>query len=115
MTKHAVVTGAASGIGLDCCRDLLLRGWTVYGLDRSEGGLQNAQRTLSAVSGLFLPFPCDVSDSAEIAKVFSAIGAETDVVDAFICSAGIFRTGPLMACERKISTLYSPLIRKEHG
>lgn len=96
MRRHAVVTGAASGIGADCCRDLLAGGWTVYGLDRSEDGLRAIERMARDARGRFVPLACDVSDAVSVARAFSAVGAATQAVHALVCSAGIFRTGPLM-------------------
>jgi NAD(P)-dependent dehydrogenase (short-subunit alcohol dehydrogenase family) len=96
MTKQAVVTGAASGIGADCCRDLLSRGWTVFGLDRAEAGLRQVGRAAREASGKFVPLVCDVSDAASVARAAAAITADAQAIDALICSAGIFRTGPLM-------------------
>ncbi|SHH37956.1 SDR family NAD(P)-dependent oxidoreductase [Pollutimonas bauzanensis] len=96
MIKHAAVTGAASGIGADCCRALLEQGWKVYGLDRSEEGLIELDRYQESTSGKFFPLQCDVSDSAAMAHAFAQIGRMTSSLDALICSAGIFRTGPLL-------------------
>ena len=58
MPLTAIVTGAASGIGLEACRDLLAQGWTVYGLDVSDQALAPAARALS--SAKFHPRPCDL-------------------------------------------------------
>jgi len=96
MTRQAVVTGAASGIGADCCKDLLGRGWTVYGIDRSTHGLEQLAEQAKAARATFVPLPCDVSDGAGMAAVFERIGTATRAIDALICSAGIFRTGPLL-------------------
>lgn len=94
--KHAVVTGAASGIGADCCKDLLKSGWTVFGLDRSEQGLHDLAAQAEAAGQRFVPLPCDVSRSDSVSAVFARIAAATASVDALVCSAGVFRTGPLM-------------------
>jgi NAD(P)-dependent dehydrogenase (short-subunit alcohol dehydrogenase family) len=94
--KYSVVTGAASGIGLDCCHSLLESGWTVFGLDRSEASLQVAADSFAAYGGRFVPLPCDVSNAGALERAFSAIEARTPAIDALICSAGIFRTGPLL-------------------
>ena len=39
-TSVAVVTGAASGIGRQCCRQLLDDNWHVFALDVSASALQ---------------------------------------------------------------------------
>lgn len=99
MSKQAVVTGAASGIGAACCRDLLLQGWKVFGVDRSEDKLRELQDYSIATGASFVPLVCDVSDVDAIRRTFISIGEQTNVLDALICSAGIFRTGPLANME----------------
>jgi NAD(P)-dependent dehydrogenase (short-subunit alcohol dehydrogenase family) len=99
MSKHAVVTGAASGIGADSCRDMLANGWTVHGLDRSAEGLEEVARASQAAPGRFIAHACDVSDADQVARAFAAVAADSPAVDALVCSAGIFRTGPLMAMQ----------------
>jgi NAD(P)-dependent dehydrogenase (short-subunit alcohol dehydrogenase family) len=94
--KHAVVTGAASGIGLDCCRSLLESGWTVFGLDHSEVTLRGAADAFGAHDGRFFPLVCDVSNAGAVRDAFAEIEARAPALDALICSAGIFRTGPLL-------------------
>jgi len=94
--KQAVVTGAASGIGADCCKDLLMRGWTVFGLDRDEAGLDQLMSLAKANGQIFVPIACDVSDSGSVSTAFERIGSATGFLDALVCSAGIFRAGPLL-------------------
>jgi NAD(P)-dependent dehydrogenase (short-subunit alcohol dehydrogenase family) len=93
--KHAVVTGAASGIGEDCCRDLLARGWTVYGLDRDAVGLERCL-AVCPDGQRFVPIACDVSSATDVEHAFATIASQTDALDALVCSAGIFRTGALL-------------------
>lgn len=104
--KTAVVTGAASGIGLDCCADLVARGWRVFGIDRSRENLADVSRQLD--DGAFEAITCDVSDSVSVAGAFDRIGHESPAVDALVCSAGIFRAGPLMEmAERDFDDLFA--------
>jgi NAD(P)-dependent dehydrogenase (short-subunit alcohol dehydrogenase family) len=97
--KHAVVTGAGSGIGQDCCLDLLASGWTVHGLDRSGDGLRQTAGMAGDTAGRFVPLECDVSDSGAVAAAFGKVAQRNQALDALVCSAGIFRTGPLMAMQ----------------
>jgi NAD(P)-dependent dehydrogenase (short-subunit alcohol dehydrogenase family) len=94
--KHAVVTGAGSGIGQDCCRDLLAGGWTVYGMDRSSEGLQRSASMYGDTGGRFVPLQCDVADSDSVGRAYAQVARRTRALHALVCSAGIFRTGPLM-------------------
>lgn len=94
--KHAIVTGSASGIGLDCCADLLARDWRVFGLDSSGENLAKAADLFQSSAEQFVPIACDVSQSDSVASAFAQISLQAASIDALICSAGIFRTGPLL-------------------
>ena len=96
MGKHAVVTGAASGIGADCCRDLFGRGYTVFGLDLDAGRLEQVAADAKGGPGAFIPISCDTASSASLAQAFERVRAATTALDALVCSAGVFRTGALM-------------------
>lgn len=96
MKQHAIVTGAASGIGAECCLDLASRGWVVHGIDVAEAGLQEVA-TRCSTKGKFIPWTCDISNSTSIHRVFAEISSITNQAHALICSAGIIRSGPLMS------------------
>lgn len=105
--KHAVVTGAASGIGLDIAEDLARDGWKVFGLDRHPRS-ESPSREGGNPAGGIAHIVCDVSDSASITRAFAQIAAATPRIDALICSAGIFRTGPLLEMsERDFDDLFA--------
>jgi NAD(P)-dependent dehydrogenase (short-subunit alcohol dehydrogenase family) len=92
MVGTAVITGAASGIGLNTARELLNDGWTVIGLDSAGAALTE----LAAGQGdRFIPMPCDVRDADQVKRVFSEAGARLEGLNALICCAGVLRTGPL--------------------
>lgn len=93
MTQAAIVTGAASGIGLEAARDLLAKGWTVYGLDVSDAALAPAARALA--SDRFHPRPCDLRDAAAVAAVMRGIGEDSPRINALIASAGVLKLGRL--------------------
>ncbi|TDY22938.1 NAD(P)-dependent dehydrogenase (short-subunit alcohol dehydrogenase family) [Paraburkholderia sp. BL6665CI2N2] len=80
--RHAVVTGASSGIGLAITQRLLNEGWRVTGLCRRPA--------TQAVEHLTI-VPVDVTDFAALAPVVESIGA----CDAFVHAAGFMRTAPL--------------------
>jgi NAD(P)-dependent dehydrogenase (short-subunit alcohol dehydrogenase family) len=89
MSGVAIVTGANSGIGFECCRQLLARGWTVHALDLRTDAL-------AAVHADALhPRLCDVANAASIDHAMRDIAAISPHVDALICSAGVLRTAPL--------------------
>jgi len=48
MSQTAIITGVASGIGLEAARDLIEKGWTIYGLDVSQKELTVATDKLAS-------------------------------------------------------------------
>lgn len=96
---RAVVTGASSGIGLECCRELLARGWDVVGVDIAESPLLESERPVFEPQQ-FSAVYCDVSASAEVDHAFRIIEAGGQI-DALICCAGILRGGPLIEMSEK--------------
>ncbi len=93
MGNTAIVTGAASGIGLEAARDLLDRGWTVFGLDATETGIRTAEKTLA--NERFVAMPCDVRSADAVRSSMAMIGERAGAVNALICSAGVLRLGAL--------------------
>ena len=88
MSRIAVVTGAASGVGAACAALLIERGWTVIGLDKTLGEPATAPVGLTALQ-------VDVSSPADVDRVFSAVTARFAGIDALISSAGTLRVGPI--------------------
>jgi NAD(P)-dependent dehydrogenase (short-subunit alcohol dehydrogenase family) len=71
----------------------------VHGLDRAHDALDRVAASLGAARDRFHPHVCDVSSAEDIAGAFAAVTARTSALDALVCSAGIFRTGPLLAMD----------------
>ena len=95
MASSAIITGAASGIGLAAARDLLDKGWIVYGIDVSDVALAPATRALASPN--FHPRPCDLRDAAAVTAIMRGIEQDTPKINAVIASAGVVGTGPLAA------------------
>jgi NAD(P)-dependent dehydrogenase (short-subunit alcohol dehydrogenase family) len=94
MSKTAVVTGGASGIGQCSVERLVADGWTVWVLDLSEGKpAQFADQPEGAARYRFRQ--CDVGNAESVKAAFEEISQSTEKVDALICSAGVIRTGSL--------------------
>nr|WP_239007446.1 SDR family oxidoreductase [Burkholderia diffusa] len=80
--RHAVVTGASSGIGQAIVERLLSDGWRVTGLCRSH--IETPRDSLKIV-------PVDVTDFAALGPVCDELGT----ADALVHAAGFMRTAPL--------------------
>jgi NAD(P)-dependent dehydrogenase (short-subunit alcohol dehydrogenase family) len=86
----AVVTGAASGIGLALCRALAERGLNVVLVDRDEAGLAGAAATLSG-RGRFVTAVADVSDPDSVTALAARVADELGPVHLLVNNAGILR------------------------
>ncbi|MGV6876237.1 SDR family NAD(P)-dependent oxidoreductase [Pseudochelatococcus sp. B33] len=93
--KHAVVTGAGSGIGRSCAIMLAQQGWIVYALEVSGTVVDPDSLQPASGSGRIIPVRCDVTSSSEVIEAFAKIQAETSTLHAVICSAGILRPSSL--------------------
>ena len=87
--RAALVTGAASGIGLATVRLLLARGTRVIAVDSDAAALAAAVDTLSAAPGLLIPIAADVRDLAALEAAVGAAEREFGVLDAVVSCAGI--------------------------
>ena len=81
--KRALVTGAASGIGLACARRLAQAGAAVTVLDR------DTERTLQAAAEIgATPMVCDLADAAAVA----ALALDADIL---VSNAGLQHVSPI--------------------
>ncbi|TPH56264.1 SDR family oxidoreductase [Helicobacter pylori] len=80
--KVAIITGASSGIGLECALMLLDQGYKVYALSR------HATLCVALNHALCESVDIDVSDSNALKEVFLNISAKENYCDVLINSAG---------------------------
>ncbi len=80
--KVAIITGASSGIGLECALILLDQGYKVYALSR------HATLCVALNHALCESIDVDVSDSNALKEAFLSISAKEDHCDVLINSAG---------------------------
>jgi NAD(P)-dependent dehydrogenase (short-subunit alcohol dehydrogenase family) len=108
--RRAVITGAASGIGLAIAQTFAAHGAEVVlvDLDAVKAGTAAAaivSRTTVVASG----YGCDVSDPVSVAKTFAEIGGPVDIL---VNSAGISNIGTLLSTTPEdLDRLYSVNVR----
>ena len=91
--KVAVVTGAASGIGLGITRALTGAGANVAMLDVEEQALIDAHAQFATANVDVQRFVCDVSDSGQVADVAGAVQRHFGRVDIVCNNAGVWVLG----------------------
>jgi NAD(P)-dependent dehydrogenase (short-subunit alcohol dehydrogenase family) len=89
MSRVAVVTGAASGMGLAVGRHLAERGHRVALLDRDGDAVRQAAEDVRAEGGTAVGLAVDVSDRAAVDAALATVRAELGPVEIMVTSAGI--------------------------
>jgi NAD(P)-dependent dehydrogenase (short-subunit alcohol dehydrogenase family) len=86
--KHVVVTGASSGIGLDCALKLGAAGATVILAARTPSKLQDTVDRIRADGGKAFAYACDLSDMGDCDRFIQQVLDEHRHVDILINNAG---------------------------
>lgn len=89
MTRVAVVTGGASGMGEAICHELGRRGHRVAVLDINGEAAQRVAEELRAEGVQALGQATDVSDRASVEEAFAKVRSELGPVHILVTSAGI--------------------------
>jgi 3-oxoacyl-[acyl-carrier protein] reductase len=91
--RTAIVTGAASGIGAATVALLVARGYRVACIDRDGPGLR---AMMAGIGAPHVAFTVDVTDEAEVTRVFAEAAAALGSLDALVTSAGVAEMTPFM-------------------
>ena len=91
--KVAAVTGAASGIGLECARAMIAAGATVVLVDRAEDRLRPLCEELGPRA---IPLVVDLTDPASVAGMLPAILEKAGRLDIFHANAGAYVGGDVL-------------------
>ncbi|WP_211352286.1 SDR family oxidoreductase [Nocardioides albertanoniae] len=88
--RHALVTGAASGIGRAVAEKLADSGAVLHITDLHEDGLRETRRAIEARGGIVATaHPADVSSLDDVRALAELVHAQTPAVDAVLNVAGI--------------------------
>jgi 2-hydroxycyclohexanecarboxyl-CoA dehydrogenase len=89
MTRTALVTGAASGMGLAISRNLVARGHRVALVDRNADGVHQATAQLRADGAMVCSAAVEVTDRGSVDDAIGAARAELGPIEMVVTAAGI--------------------------
>lgn len=93
--KHAVVTGAGSGIGQAIARTFATQGARISVLERDEVAGAATVAAIRAAGGSAEAVACDVSDAASVTAAFDRVAA-AGRVDILVNNAGVSHIGTVI-------------------
>lgn len=106
--KTAVITGATSGLGLECATQLARRGWRVIlpCRDAQRGQLARAHLATAATGTAAEVTTLDVAN-LESVRAFIRAMHDSGPIDALICNAGIQETGAVSLTSEGFETTFA--------
>ncbi len=115
--KVAAITGAASGIGLECARSLLAAGASVVLVDRAE---ETLNKLCSELGPEAIPLVIDLTDPASMATMMPQILAKAGRLDIFHANAGSYVGGEIIdgdpdAWDRMLNLNVNAVFRSVHA
>jgi ribitol 2-dehydrogenase len=115
--KVAAVTGAASGIGLECARTFIAAGATVVLVDRNAQALEEACRGLGARA---IPLTIDLTNPQSVAGMMPQILERAGQLDIFHANAGSYVGGEVLggdpdAWDRMLNLNVNAAFRSVHA
>ena len=115
--KVAAVTGAASGIGLECARIMLAQGASVVLVDRAEDSLKSLCAELGPKA---IPLVIDLTDPQSVATMMPQILEKAGHLDIFHANAGSYIGGEVLegdpdAWDRMLNLNINAVFRSVHA
>ncbi|WP_242423836.1 SDR family NAD(P)-dependent oxidoreductase, partial [Frankia sp. EI5c] len=101
MSRVAVVTGAAEGIGSGIAARLAKDGHRVAMLDWQGEKVEKLAAELAAAGGSTLPLTVDVSDRASIEAAYAAVRREFGPIHIVVANAGISNMVPFVQIDQE--------------
>jgi NAD(P)-dependent dehydrogenase (short-subunit alcohol dehydrogenase family) len=96
VSRIAVVTGGASGIGLGVARQFVADGYDVALLDRDAVGVEAAAAEIQTRGVRVLAVEADVADRPSVDAAFARVRAELGSIAILVTSAGVESFDPLL-------------------
>jgi NAD(P)-dependent dehydrogenase (short-subunit alcohol dehydrogenase family) len=87
--KRVLVTGAASGIGLECARAFAKRGANLVISDINTTALEQARGEIAAMGVQCLSRTCDVSQEESVVAFAAAVHEAVGPIDVLVNNAGV--------------------------
>jgi NAD(P)-dependent dehydrogenase (short-subunit alcohol dehydrogenase family) len=87
--RQVLVTGAASGIGLECARAFARRGANLIVSDINAAGLDKVQDEITAMGVRCFAWTCDVSNEESVANFATAVQQAVGPIDVLVNNAGV--------------------------
>jgi ribitol 2-dehydrogenase len=115
--KVAAVTGAASGIGLECAKTFLAAGARVVLVDRNEAALN---KICSELGGDAMPLTVDLTDPHSVSRMMPQILQQAGQLDIFHANAGAYIGGEVLggdpdAWDRMLNLNVNAAFRSVHA
>ena len=115
--KVAAITGAASGIGLECARTMIASGARVVLVDRAEEALNSV---CSELGDNAIPLRIDLTDAADMAGMMPKVLEKTGKLDIFHANAGTYVGGEVLggdpdAWDRMLNLNVNAMFRSIHA
>jgi ribitol 2-dehydrogenase len=115
--KVAAITGAASGIGLECARALIAAGVRVVLVDRAKDALKSVCAELGPNA---IPLVIDLMKPASVATMMPEILDKAGQLDIFHANAGAYVGGPVLdgdpdAWDRMLNLNINAVFRSVHA